>query len=83
MKHITALEIAPLSFGCLEVASPTVQPTFASYEASGLPRAAFVGAAPKNVCSNLGDSVLSAENSPHPSSQFYPTARITKIRCGA
>ena len=104
MKHITAAAIATLMFGCTEVASPTVQPQITSYEASGLPRAAFVGtvnnpnsadlifepaqttanqvsAAPEKVCRNLGGTVLSAENTPHPTPQFYPTARILKIRC--
>ncbi len=104
MKHIIAAAIATLAFGCTEVASPTAQPQITAYEASGLPRAAFVGAvndpnsadlifepaqttasqvsaAPDLVCRNMGGTVQSAENVPHPTPQFYPTARILEIRC--
>lgn len=104
MKHIAAVAIATLTFGCTDVTSPTDQPQMTSYEASGLPRAAFVGAtnksnsadlifepaqttavqvsaAPEKVCIHLGGTVLSVENIPHPSPQYYPTARILKIKC--
>lgn len=104
MKNVTAAAIATLAFGCTEVVNSTVQPQISSYEASGLPRTAFIGAAynptssdlifepaqatasqisaaPENVCRNLGGSVLSAENTPHPTPEFYPTARILKIIC--